>query len=201
MSTQGFNYVDGLAGKELVRYLLKKHPNLKNETFGLLLLENAIAYAREHYSTTKDSMMFFLLDVIPEFTEAEAAAFVSSDLLTDNGKYYKSTFKGCSITLEDLKKIPITYSEGITEACKDEQTKAYVEECIRKFFSGNYGDVPERTTEINNHYLELGDGYLKAAYSKAYKLEYHIEIEANFYYQNMENREQTYILVMYPTEK
>lgn len=105
------------------------------------------------------------------------------------------------MTLEDLKKIPTLQTSGIAAASKDPKTALYIVECLRRFWAGDYGEVPPEDTAANNADLEAGEGHVLARYKQAEKLEGDIYIEAHFYAPKLNDLDYTNTLVMYPYER
>lgn len=99
MNKSNLVYIEGIAGEELITYMLDKMELQKDPAgpcidYSRQLIENVIAYGRKHKTTSKDSMLYFLCDILPDIEAEEAAAFISDELLTDNGKALKSQFWG-----------------------------------------------------------------------------------------------------------
>lgn len=99
MNKAQLNYVDGIAGHELIEYLISKHDLRQSAKeagapviFSIMMLERVIQYGTERKMRTKDALLYFLIDVIPELTEQEAAAFIDDAYLTDYGKAQKCEF-------------------------------------------------------------------------------------------------------------
>lgn len=99
MNKEQLNYVNGIAGHELIEYLISKHELRQSAPgagapviFSIMMLEQVIEYGTEHKAGTKDALLYFLADIIPELTEQEAAAFIEDALLTDYSKEAKEQF-------------------------------------------------------------------------------------------------------------
>lgn len=90
------NYIDGIDKKRFIEFLIDKHKltqgNNEQCVYSILTLENIIDFGIKHKETSKDSLFYFLCDIIPEIEPHEAAAFIDDDLLTENTKGLKSSF-------------------------------------------------------------------------------------------------------------
>lgn len=84
------------------------------------------------------------------------------------------------MTLDDLRKISVYQTRSIAEACKDEHTHAYVVSCLRRFYSGDYGEICAEDTAANNSDLAEGCGHVLARYKPAGALTGDIYIETHF---------------------
>lgn len=85
------------------------------------------------------------------------------------------------MTLADLQKIPVYQTRTIAEACNHSpQTHNYIVDCLHRFFSGDYGEVPQEDTDANNADLLDGEGHVLARYKARHNLEGDIYIESHF---------------------
>ena len=85
------------------------------------------------------------------------------------------------MTLNDLQKMKILQTAGIMadiQADPTDATHLYVVEKLRRFYSGDYGNVGKRQTEANNKVLSAGHGRIVATYEKGAGLTDHIYIIA-----------------------
>ena len=105
------------------------------------------------------------------------------------------------MTLEDLRKIKTFQTRTIAEACRDEETKIYIINCLQRFFTGDYGEIGEEDTEANNNDLVNGCGHILARYKGKYRLENDFYIEAHFDDQEPGNTDFNNIMIMYPSER
>ena len=103
--------------------------------------------------------------------------------------------------LEDLKKLPLLQTRGVAADIKDAQTHAYILNCLKRFFSGDYGEICEEDTQANNSDLAAGDGHILARYKGQASLKGDIYIEAMFYYEKLDDINYSYIMIMYPEER
>ena len=105
------------------------------------------------------------------------------------------------MTLKDVKALPLHITRTVHEAAQDEETHAYIVNClIMHFFTGDYGEVPQEDTESNNEELADGEGKILARYKKAHKLEGDIYICARFSKSMPESLDANHILIMYCDE-
>lgn len=105
------------------------------------------------------------------------------------------------MTLEDLKTIPLLQSRSIAAAAEDEQTHAYIVECLRRFLAGDYGTVCEEDTAANNSDLKNGYGHILARYEGKYQLTGDFYIETHFDKDHLQDIEYTQTMIMYPEER
>ena len=81
----------------------------------------------------------------------------------------------------DLLKLKTFQTRPIAEACKESQETAdYVEQCVVRFFLGDYGEIDEEDTEYNNEDLRAGEGHVLARYKAFGQLTEDIYIESHF---------------------
>lgn len=105
------------------------------------------------------------------------------------------------MTLTDLQKIPVYQTRTIAEACKDSPaTHNYIVDCLHRFFTGDYGEVPQEDTDANNADLLDGEGHVLARYKARHKLEGDIYIEAHFS-ESMPGIDANNTMVMYCGER
>ena len=83
-------YHEGIAITQLKEYI-KNHYEAKG-AWVWAFISNVIDYGRKYKQVTKDSFMYFLYDLIPDFSMQEAAAFIDDKLLTDYGQSLKQEF-------------------------------------------------------------------------------------------------------------
>ena len=84
-----FEYDDhGLASKELIEYLIKDRSlrdSYRAEVFAILMLEKIIEYGEAVEDVSKDQLVYFLTNLIPELTYEEAVLFFDDEKLTNIG--------------------------------------------------------------------------------------------------------------------
>ncbi len=88
-------YINGIDKENFTSYVLNKYkpvPGMVLFSQGLTIIENIIDYGCKHKRTTKDSLIYFIGDLLPDLELCEIAAFVEDELLTDNGRALKSQF-------------------------------------------------------------------------------------------------------------
>ena len=105
------------------------------------------------------------------------------------------------MTLKDVKALPLHITRAVNFAAQDEETHAYIVNCLfMHFFTGDYGEVPPEDTESNNEELAAGEGKILARYKQAHKLEGDIYICARFSKSMPESLDANHILIMYCNE-
>ena len=81
-------FIDGFAQDEFIAYMLDKAPNAVT----VPMLSRVIEYGLKNKNFSKDQFYYYLLDVIPEIDEREAAAFFSNEVLTVDTRSKKAEF-------------------------------------------------------------------------------------------------------------
>lgn len=84
------------------------------------------------------------------------------------------------MTLKDIEKIPLYQTRTIAQATEDKATALYIGDCLRRYYSGDYGEIPQEDTAANNAELAAGDGHILARYNAAHQLQHDIYIESHF---------------------
>ena len=85
------------------------------------------------------------------------------------------------MTLENVRQLPLYQTRGIADSCQDSpETLQYILQCLKRFYSGDYGKICQQDTEANNADLRAGEGHILARYRAAHNLESDIYIEAHF---------------------
>lgn len=84
------------------------------------------------------------------------------------------------MTLEDIRKLRTLQTKAIAAACKDENTLAYVIQCLHRFYTGDYGEICAEDTAANNMEMLEGFGHILARYKGAGQLTGDIYIESHF---------------------
>lgn len=106
------------------------------------------------------------------------------------------------MTFEDIKKIPLYQTSSIADASKrDPRTHNYIVECLNRFYSGDYGEVPEEDFEYNNQDLKEGEGHLLARYKAKFALDSDIYIETHFSESMPDNLDANNTMIMYCNER
>lgn len=80
--------------------------------------------------------------------------------------------------LEDLQALPLFQTSSIAAAAEDPETLEYIMECLGRFYSGDFGEVPADDTAANLADLEAGGGHVLARYNAAGELTDDIYINA-----------------------
>lgn len=81
-------FIDGFAQDDFIAYMLDKAPNAVT----VPMLSRVIEYGRKNKNFSKDQFYYYLLNVIPEIDEREAAAFFSNEVLTADMRSKKAEF-------------------------------------------------------------------------------------------------------------
>ena len=110
------------------------------------------------------------------------------------------------MTLADLKSIDLLQTRSIAEACSQEreggaETLAYIVQCLNRFYSGDYGEVPPEDTEANNSDLAEGYGHILARYKQAHNLTGDIYIETHIDKDHTGDIDYNTTMIMYPEER
>ena len=86
------------------------------------------------------------------------------------------------MTLKDIReRQELLQTRTIAEVCKrSPETLNYIIECLNRFFRGDYGEICQEDTDLNNQDLEEGEGHILARYKAKAALESDIYIEAHF---------------------
>ena len=84
------------------------------------------------------------------------------------------------MTREDLQKLPVYQTSRIETACKDLATKLYVIACLKRFYSGDYGELDAEDVAANERELESGEGHVLGRYKTRHNLGGDIYIESYF---------------------
>ena len=105
------------------------------------------------------------------------------------------------MTLEDLKRIPLMQTRSIAASSKGSpETHAYIIDCVKRFYSGDYGEVGQEDTDANNSDLETGEGHILARYKGMYTLDSDIYIESHFS-ESVPGIDANNTLIMYCNER
>lgn len=84
------------------------------------------------------------------------------------------------MTHEDLKQIGIFCTAQINAAAAaDADTARYIYNCLKLFYSGNYGMIGAEDTAYNNADLQDGHGHILGRYERRGILEHDIYIESH----------------------
>ena len=100
----------------------------------------------------------------------------------------------------DLARITIVQTPAIAQATADPDTMQYVQRCLFRCFSGDWGIVPAQDAETNNAELATGEGRILAAYPQQGKLTGKIWIIAYFSESRPEDVNCNYTTILYPEE-
>lgn len=82
--------------------------------------------------------------------------------------------------LSDLKSLPVFQTATLASVCRDPDTYSYLQSCIHRFYSGDYGMVGDGDAELNNADLAAGTGHVIGRYEAKHKLTDDIYIESHF---------------------
>lgn len=67
-------------------------------------------------------------------------------------------------TISKLQNSPILLTGGIRRDAEEDPEREYIFSCLRRFFSGDYGEIPAEDTESNRRELQAGTGRIVARY-------------------------------------
>ena len=104
------------------------------------------------------------------------------------------------MTLEDLRTIPTLQTAAIAEACKDAETKAYIIDCLMRFYAGDWGEICAEDVGYNKDDLQAGCGHILARYKGKGKLQGDFYIESHFDTE-LPGIDANNTLIMYPSER
>lgn len=85
---EDLEYINGVAREAFIAYMIDKAPNAVT----VPMLSRVIEYGTKNRNQAKDQLLYYFLDVIPDIDEREAAAFLSADILTADGRSKKAEF-------------------------------------------------------------------------------------------------------------
>lgn len=105
------------------------------------------------------------------------------------------------MTLDDLKALMLITTSGINDAMTDPKTTGYIFACLRRFVSGDFGELDDDDKAYNLRNLETGTGFVLGLYEKKHTLTNKIFIEARFSELNLHDANYNNICIMYPDER
>ena len=105
------------------------------------------------------------------------------------------------MTLDDIKKLPTLQTRAIAHAAEDPETHNYIVDCLKRFLSGDYGEMCAEDVTANNDDLAAGEGHILARYKQAYNLTGDFYIEAHFYEPMLNDIEYSQTMIMYPEDR
>ena len=83
-----------------------------------------------------------------------------------------------NMKFEELRALPLFQTSSIAAAAEDPETLEYIIECLGRFYSGDFGEVPADDTAANLADLEAGGGHVLARYKAAGQLADDVYINA-----------------------
>ena len=104
---------------------------------------------------------------------------------------------------EDLQRNALGVSRGVAmdmEADGSGATRAYILECVRRFFRGDFGTIPPEDAAANLDELEAGEGHALAHYPARHALRSDIYINAYSSAEDPGDADRNNTLVMYCDE-
>ena len=82
--------------------------------------------------------------------------------------------------IRDLSELELYTSREITQVNEDKETHPYLVECLRRFYTGDFGALEEDDIRANLTELREGEGHVLARYEKKHNLRNDIYVEAIF---------------------
>lgn len=104
------------------------------------------------------------------------------------------------MTLDQLRKNVLVQSRSIAAAGQDPETLAYIINCVNRFYSGDFGTVPDGDTLANLEAIAAGEGRALARYPARGELTGDIYINAYFSEDNPENTDLNNTMILYCDE-
>ena len=105
------------------------------------------------------------------------------------------------MTLDSLRQLPLLQTRSIAASCEGSpETFAYIIDCVKRFYRGDYGKVGQEDTDANNDDLRAGEGHILARYEGRYNLDSDIYIESHFS-ESAPGIDANNTLIMYCNEK
>ena len=103
------------------------------------------------------------------------------------------------MTLEQISKNEIVATAGVAGAIRDARTLEYVNDCLKRLFSGDYGMIPAEDAEANAAEIRTGQGRIIGRYEQAHGLKDNILIIA-YFSDTYKGIDYNYTTVLYPSE-
>lgn len=106
------------------------------------------------------------------------------------------------MTLENIKNLKVLMTRAIGVAVEENaDTTPYLMSCLKRVYSGDYGELKEEDIDANNTELKNGVGRLVCRYKKAHGLNNDIYIIAIFNSDiDINNLDYNHIMIMYVNE-
>lgn len=76
-------YVNGFAREEFLQYMFNEFPSVFNNTFSRTMLENIVDSGINFHSTSKNSLYYYLKDMVPEVEPNDLIPYFDKKILTD----------------------------------------------------------------------------------------------------------------------
>lgn len=77
------NYENGFAREEFLQYMFEEFPSVFNNAFSRKMLENIVDYGIKNHSVSKNSLYYYLKDMIPEAELDDLIPYIDKSFLTD----------------------------------------------------------------------------------------------------------------------
>lgn len=104
------------------------------------------------------------------------------------------------MTRLQLQKISVFQTATVAEAAKDPKTAGYIQECLTRFYGGDYGpEIGEEDAAYNNAELEAGEGHALGRYPAAGTLTEDIYIDFHFS-ESEPGTDYNYGMILYRSE-
>lgn len=102
--------------------------------------------------------------------------------------------------IQELALLPLMQTEEILNAISNKATHDYMCECLRRFYSGDFGSIPEEYKRQNAINLERGEGGALGRYPAAENLREDIYINGAFNVNYPGDISYNFVLVLFCTE-
>lgn len=105
------------------------------------------------------------------------------------------------MTLNDImNRNPLYIAGGATAAAEIPAARDYILQCVRRFYSGDYGAIPPEDIAENNAELAAGEGRILARYEAGQGLKENIFVIAYFSERHPESDDYNYTSICYTSD-
>lgn len=106
------------------------------------------------------------------------------------------------MTLKDLQKLETLQSRGVNaDTARDPRTLKYLQDCIRAFYAGDFGEIPPEDVQANLEDIQAGTGHCYARYKQYGTLTADLIIEAMFSEDYPGDINYNYVMLCYLMER
>ena len=117
------NYNNGFARDEFLQYMYEEFPSVFNNTFSREMLENVVDNGIKNHTVSKNSLYYYLKDMIPEVEPKVLIPYIDKELLTNEVLYLLDDYKKAQVPAINYDKIVKCDLEGSS-------TNDYYENCF-----------------------------------------------------------------------